>query len=60
MTMNRQDKQPCLKRDSNPRSQRPSDEGLRLRPRDHSAYYGIMTNKRRGGKFILNLDLCTG
>jgi hypothetical protein len=28
-------KHPCLERDSNPWSQRPRDEGLRLRPRGH-------------------------
>jgi hypothetical protein len=32
MMLNRQEKRPCLKRNSNPRSQGPSDEGLRLRP----------------------------
>jgi hypothetical protein len=34
-TQKDEDKHPCLKRDSHPRSQRPSDQGLRLRPRDH-------------------------
>jgi hypothetical protein len=29
------DKHKCLKRDSNPRFQRLSDQGLRLRPRGH-------------------------
>jgi hypothetical protein len=29
------DKHPCFKRDWNPRSQRPSDQNLRLRPRGH-------------------------
>jgi hypothetical protein len=32
-TQKGEDKHPCLKQDSNPRSQRPSDQGLRLRPR---------------------------
>jgi hypothetical protein len=32
-----EDKCPCFKRDSNPRLERPSDQGLRLRPRCHWA-----------------------
>jgi hypothetical protein len=34
-TSTERQKHPCLKRDSNRRPQRPSDQGLRLRPRGH-------------------------
>jgi hypothetical protein len=30
-----EDKHPCFKQDSNPQTQRPCDQGLRLRPRSH-------------------------
>jgi len=33
--MNRRGQTSCLQRDSNPRSQLPSDQGLRLRPCGH-------------------------
>jgi hypothetical protein len=42
-----EDKYPCLKRDSNPWSQRPSDKGLRLRPRT------TVTSDGSNGKTIL-------
>jgi hypothetical protein len=50
-----EDKQPCLKRDS---SQRPSDQGLRLRPRGHwgrllllrSGYFSIDSNCLMGNE----------
>jgi hypothetical protein len=35
MMMNSRRKNPCFNRDSNPRSQGPSDQGLRLRARGH-------------------------
>jgi hypothetical protein len=34
-TTQRDDKHPCLKRNSNPRSQQPSDQSLRIRQRGH-------------------------
>jgi hypothetical protein len=48
-TQRYEDKRPCLKRDPNPRSQRPSDQGLRLRPRgrwDRQLKYKALFVKR--------------
>jgi hypothetical protein len=60
MMINRQE-HPCLKRDSNPRSQRPSDLGLHLRPRGHktrSSALDLLHGNRKTGAVRLRGAFC--
>jgi hypothetical protein len=49
------DKRPCLKQDSNPWSQRPSDQGLRLRPRGFITFLKLLSPEYGGSMFLGNI-----